>query len=446
MAGERFVVLGLAPARAPWFRAVAGWANSGALPAEFVKCLSAEEVGARLASGRPFSAVVADGCLPSVDRDLVARAAASGCAVLVVEDRRVARDWEGLGVARVLAADFTRDDLMHALSAHARMVARSHARADDMLAKSVPTGWRGTAVAVTGPGGTGASTVAMAVAQAFGEDVRQAGMVVLADLRLHAELAMLHDAGDVTPGVQELVEAHRAGLPTADEVRALVVDAPGRRYHLLLGLRRARFWPTLRPQAFAAAFDSLERTFRVVVCDTDPDVEGEDEGGSLDVEERHVMARTAMERAQVVLVVGLPTLKGLHSVVRVIDGLLAYGVSPQRVLPVVNRAPRSARQRAGLTAALAELVGPLLPDGPQTAPGSGLPTPLFLPERRIEEAFRDATRLPSALTGPLAGAVRAVAERASQSDRDGAVSGGPVPVRPGSLGHWTGDVEAAGGS
>ncbi|MGH9225172.1 MAG: hypothetical protein ACRD2W_15640, partial [Acidimicrobiales bacterium] len=347
MAGERFVVLGLAPARAPWFRAVGGWANSGALPAEFIKCLSAEEVGARLASGRPFSALVADGCLPAVDRDLVARAAAAGCAVLVVEDRRVDRDWQALGVARVLPADFGRDDLMHALSAHARLVQRSSARADDLLAKSVPTGWRGMAVAVTGPGGTGASTVAMALAQALGDDVRQAGMVLLADLRLHAELAMLHDAGDVCPGVQELVEAHRAGLPTADEVRGLVVDAPGRRYHLLLGLRRARFWPTLRPQAFAAAFDSLERTFRVVVCDVDPDVEGEDEGGSLDVEERHVMARTAVERAQVVIVVGLPTLKGVHSMVRVIDGLLAYGVLPQRVLPVINRAPRSARARAG---------------------------------------------------------------------------------------------------
>lgn len=94
-AGERYVVLGLAPARAAWFRSVGSWANSGALAAEFVKCLSAEEVGARLASGRPYSALVADGCLPSLDRDLVARAAAAGCAVLVVDDRRVDRDWRG---------------------------------------------------------------------------------------------------------------------------------------------------------------------------------------------------------------------------------------------------------------------------------------------------------------------------------------------------------------
>lgn len=435
MAGERYVVLGLAPARAAWFRAVGSWANSGALPAEFVKCLSAEEVAARLESGRPYSALVADGCLPALDRDLVARATAAGCAVFVVDDRRVERDWSALGVARVLLADFGRDDLLHALAAHARMVQRSSARADEVMARPVAGGWRGQVVAVTGPGGTGASTVAMALAQGLGDDVRQAGMVLLADLRLHAELAMLHDIGDVGPGVQELVEAHRSGLPSTEEVRSLATAPEGRPYHLLLGLRRARFWPALRPQAFTVGFESLERAFRVVVCDVDADLEGEDDGGSLDVEERHVMARTATGRAQVVLVVGLPSLKGLHSIVRVIDGLLSFGVQADRILPVVNRAPRSARARAALTAALADLTSPLI-----TSDAPGMAGPLFLPERRIEETMRDAARLPSSLTAPLVGAFRAVAERARPAERG--VSGLPEPVRPGSLGHWT--AEASG--
>lgn len=436
MPGERFVVLGLAPARAGWFRAVGSWANSGALPAEFVKCLSAEEVGARLASGRPFSALVADGCLPSVDRDLVARATASGCAVFVVHDRRVARDWPALGVARVLGPDFGRDDLLHALSAHARLVQRSSARADEVVGRTSSGGWRGTVVAVTGPGGTGASTAAMALAQALGDDVRQAGMVLLADLRLHAELAMLHDVGDVGPGVQELAEAHRAGLPSADEVRSLVVSPDGRPYSLLLGLRRARYWPALRPQAFSAAFESLERAYRVVVCDVDADVEGEEDGGSLDVEERNIMSRTALGRAQAVFVVGAPSLKGLHALVRVVEGLLTFGVAPDRIIPVLNRSTRSGRARAALTAAMAELVAPLLPlsvDGV-----TGLAGPLFLPERRLEESLRDGARLPAALASPLAGALRAVAERARPADEPTL----PEPVRPGSLGHYT--AEAAG--
>ena len=141
---ERYVVLGLAPARAPWFRAVGSWANSGALPAEFIKCLSAEEVGARLESGRAFSALVADGCLPALDRDLVARASGAGCAVFVVDDRRVSRDWSVLGAARVLPPDFGRDELLHALAAHARTVQRSLARADALVDRPIPGGWRGT--------------------------------------------------------------------------------------------------------------------------------------------------------------------------------------------------------------------------------------------------------------------------------------------------------------
>ena len=431
--GERYVLLGLAPARAAWFRAVGTWANSGALPAEFVKCLSAEEAGARLGSGRPFSALVADGGLPALDRDLVARATTAGCAVFVVEDRRVSRDWIALGAARVLPADFDRDDLLRALSAHARTVQRSAARADQLLDRPVAGGWRGTVVAVTGPGGTGASTAAMALAQGLGEHVRQAGMVLLADLRLHAELAMLHDVGDVCPGVQELVEAHRAGSPSVEEVRNLVVAPPNRPYDLLLGVRRARFWPTLRPQAFAAAFDSLERSFRAVVADVDADLEGEDDGGSVDVEERNTMARTAVGRAHVVFAVGQPTLKGVHSLVRVVDGLLGFGVSAERIVPVLNRAPRGARARAAVTATFADLVRPLVPAEEM----GGLANPIFLPERRIEEALRDGVRLLAALVQPLTGAVRAVSERAVLE-----TVVGPMPVRPGTLGRWT--IEAAG--
>ncbi|MST32488.1 hypothetical protein GHK86_07105, partial [Acidimicrobiaceae bacterium USS-CC1] len=71
MATERWVLLGLAPARAAWFGEVTRWSTSGALPAEFVKCLSAEEARARLGSGRPWSALVVDAAAPGFDRDLV---------------------------------------------------------------------------------------------------------------------------------------------------------------------------------------------------------------------------------------------------------------------------------------------------------------------------------------------------------------------------------------
>ena len=51
MAGDRFVVLGVAQVRSPWFREVARWATSAMLPIEFVKAMSVEEVRVRLRSG-----------------------------------------------------------------------------------------------------------------------------------------------------------------------------------------------------------------------------------------------------------------------------------------------------------------------------------------------------------------------------------------------------------
>jgi hypothetical protein len=164
----------------------------------------------------------------------------------------------------------------------------------------------------------------------------------------------------------------------------------------------------------------------VVVADVDSEVEGEDEGGSVDVEERHVMARATLARADAVVVVGAPGMKGLHTLTRVLGDLLSYGVPGERLLPVVNRAPRGAHTRAQLTSALAALL-------PAWA-GSEMATPIFLPERRVDELLRDGARLPDALVAPLTGAVRAVTARADDAARRPLE---PELVTPGSLGTWT---------
>ncbi len=249
MAGERYVLLGLAPARSSWFKVVAQWANSGTIPAEFVKCLSVEELRARLASGRPFSAALVDSGLAGLDRDLVDTARRAGCAVMAVADQRSQSshnhaDWGQLGVAEVLPEYFDPKALLAALGAHAAMISRGEALPGD------PTGldggadpalaWQGLVALVCGPGGTGASTAAIALAQGLAADPRHGTPVLLADLALHAEQAMLHDARDIVPGVQELVEAHRTRRPAPEDVRALAFQVDERGYDLLLGLRRAR--------------------------------------------------------------------------------------------------------------------------------------------------------------------------------------------------------------
>lgn len=434
MRGERFVALGLANVRSSWFRDVARWSTSAALPLEFVKCVSTAELRARLASGRAFSAVIADGATLGVDRDLIELSRESGCAVVIIEDGRVQRDWIALGAAAVLPHGFTRAELHDVLSVHAPLIGRGDelALAESPLAP--PGSYRGCLVAVTGPGGTGSSTVASALAQGLGADPRYAGLVLLADFALEADQAMLHDAGDVVPGVQELVDAHRAGEPSAAEVRSLTFSVPERQYHLLLGLRRHRDWTAVRPRTFDASLGSLRRAYKAVVADISPDLEGEEQCGSIDVEERNVMARNTASAADLVVLVGLPGPKGLHRLLRLTAACIDHGIVPDLLLPVINRSPRNPRARGEITRAFADLAAPL-------AAGRGsFPPALHLAERRhLDDLVRDCARLPNQLAATLATATGAVLARVEH--RAGRDTRDPAPVAAGSIGAVYGEEE-----
>src|SRR5690606_24352356 len=109
-----------------------------------------------------------------------------------------------------------------------------------------------------------------------------------------------------------------------------------------------RDWTGLRQRSFEAALDGLRRGFRTVVADVDADLEGERATGSLDVEERNLMARTTVAAADLVLAVGAPDMKGVHSLLRVARHLLDHGVPPERLLPLFNRSPKGPRARAEL--------------------------------------------------------------------------------------------------
>ena len=425
----RWVVLGLARHRAEWFRSMSQWATSATLPLEFVKCLSIEELSVRLTGARTFSAVLVDGSAIGVDRTIVQTARDAGCAVLVVEDHPSRRDWLALGASAVLASTFSPAVLLEALAGSASMVGRAAVGVGEPAEDEPesPPG-RGAVAVVCGPGGTGASTVAAALAEGLGRRP-ETGSVVLADLALRSEQAMLHDVRDVVPGIQELVEAHRHRSLGPDGVRAHTFLVVERHYHLLLGLRRARHWTALRPHALAAAFDALRRSFATVVCDVTADFEGEDDAGSVDVGERNAMARTAVADADVVFAVGRPGVKGVHALVRVLCDLADASVPPGRIVPVVNLAPRSPRARAGLVATLAELAAPALAGG-STAP------PIFLPTRQVEDALRDAVGMPSPLPGVVSGAFVAVRRRLGPPSEP-PPDPGCERVAPGSLGRWS---------
>jgi hypothetical protein len=423
MRGERFVVLGLAHGQSGWFRDVARWSNSAAIPVEFLQCMAVEELRARLGSGRAFSAVLVDGGLPGVDRDLLDAARHVGCAVIVVGGRRSEHDWLVLGANATLPAEFDRTMLVDRLENIASRVGRGDEIA--LLPSWSPAGSRAPLIAVCGAPGTGASTVAMALTQGLAADIGNRALVLLADLRLDADLAALHDARDVVPGVVDLVEAHRGGVLSAAEIRSLTFRVPSRGYHLLLGLRRHRDWTVLRPRAFEAALDGLRRAYATVVADVDRDLEGEAESGSVDIEERNLMARTVTRTADSVVAVGGAGMTGILGLVRLRIALLEHGVDPARLVTVVNRAPRNPRARAEVTKTLATLS--------KRSPATGsLASPVFIPERRqLERVVRDVVALPASVVSPVKGAVVGVLARSGPAP---SAADEPVPVTPGSLG------------
>ena len=421
MSADRFVLLGLAGARAEWFRRVARWSTSGTLPVEFVKCLTPEEVRARLGSGRRFSAVLLDEALGAVDRDLIAAVHDAGCAAVVVVGDPARRPWRDLGADETVPGTVEPDTLRDVLRGCCLPV--DHPVAERPGTGEVLEDPVGRLVTVCGSGGVGASTVAVAVSQGLG---RLGATPVLVDLARNGEQAVLHGAEDPS-GLQSLVERYRRGDDDPREIAARLWAVSERGYHLLPGLRRPGAWSSLRPAAFRSTLSGLLRHCGTLVCDTDGDLEGERDGGSVDVEERNLMSRTAVEWADVVVAVGSPGLKGMHSLVRLLNDVTGLGTEPDRIVVVVNRSPRHrhAREVSGVLKSLA-------------APGA-VRGPVFVPERpQVERCLRYGTRLPAAVVDPLMAdvlpALETLPRRGPQSD--------PVRVEPGSLGHWRDDAEA----
>ena len=432
MGNDRFVVLGLARARTPWYSEMAQWSTSGLAPIEFIKCLSAQEVRARIAAGRAISAFIADATTTGLDRDLIDDVRAAGCAVLIVDDPRVRRDWIKLGASAVLPSPFDLPAVVDALHAHASTI-RPTDRLLDLSSSSVDDtdiGWRGDLVAVIGPGGVGTSTVAMGVAQYLASRPGHAGAIALVDAALAGDLAMFHDVGDVIPGLLEMVEAHRQGHPDRAAVRSMFFDIEERGYHLLLGLRRRRDWTALRSRAFDAAIESIRSTYATTVADCHDDLDGSEDTGSIDLDDRNHTSRHLVRTAKAVLVVGRPGTKGAHAIVRGVNDLVSHGVESERIAVVINRAPKSRRIRNEMSKAALALLEPML-DGHSLAAA-----PVFVPEvGRIEAAHRQALRLPDRLCGPVGALTLGLLQSLEGTT---AHSEAPERIAVGSLGHLAG--------
>lgn len=421
---ERYVVAGLARGRRDWFSNVARWATAGVSPIEFVKCLTADEVRALLGAGRRLSALLVDSATPGLDRDLVELATSMGCPTIVVSDGRAHRDWEAIGCAAVIADDFGPDELFDVLASSARPIDHDVQRVGRVRLSTDDEGRQGQVIAVVGSGGVGTSTVSMIAAQAM---ARLGRSTVLVDGARRSHHAMLHDLGDVMPGLPELVESHRSDRLAPEQVASLTFDIATRDYSLLLGLRRTHDWTAMRRRSIDAALDALARTYETTVVDIDSDLDGEALTGSADVGDRHGVTASTLAMAALVLLVGQHDLKGLAAVERLYGELIDAGVSPQRCVVVFNQADRSPARRALATRSLATLIG---------AAPSATSAPLFVRRiRNLDDLHHRCAPLPSSTVDRFGRAVlHALDSVPAPSEASGPELGEPEPITAGSLG------------
>jgi MinD-like ATPase involved in chromosome partitioning or flagellar assembly len=348
-----FSILALARPRSPWLAELTRWSGSGSIGTELIRCISADEVRARLASLQRFSAVLIDEHSIGLDRDLLAGCSDVACASIVVTTGIARRDWVALGADRTIDSSFTSDELLTTLRAIATPIEQPDLHPLTSATGSSPEPLA-PLIAVTGGGGTGRSTVAIGLAQSLPGSA-------LVDGSLHASLALMIGDVDVVPALQELVEAHRSGSPSPDEVRAVFSPCNRHGFELLPGLRRHRDWTSLRPRAVEATVRSVRKAYPIVVADIDADVEGESDTGSFDIGDRNSLARTFAGSADSVVVTGRTDLAGLGRLVNTVTTLLDFGIEPERIFPLVlrpSRCPLSANEIRRSIATLLEAAMP----------------------------------------------------------------------------------------
>jgi hypothetical protein len=273
----------------------------------------------------------------------------------------------------------------------------------------------------------------MAIASHFAADMpkkRQSPdkRVALIDASLNGDQALLHDLGDVVPGLQELVDLHRTTNPSVIDVRSHFWFTPRHGYDVLPGLRRHRDWSTLRRRSTLAALKSILNAYDIVVTDADSDLEGEEQTGSIDIEDRNFLARELATNADLIVLTARAGISGLSRSLQTFRDLVDLGVETERVLLVVIGAPRSTRQRSELTRITLRLFN-------EAVPSHSLPTPVMVPIRRDLEPFlHDGSAPPRSALGSISAAVAELLDRIEPSGTRPNFQPTPVAIVPGHLG------------
>ena len=230
-------------------------------------------------------------------------------------------------------------------------------------AVSRPDAWRGFLVGVIGARGAGSSLLAMCLAADLAGDASNRGLVLLADL---------------------------AG------------------YDLLLGLLGHEEAAAGQDGPCETVLEALLGAYRFVVADIEADpqrVLGPEPAGAAD---RAGLVRATLRLSDLIVVVGTGDTAGVRSLVHTIEALAGFG-GAERILPVVNRLPRSFKRRSTAAAEIGRLLA-------SSAPFQAGDPVLIAERSSIGRAGRDRLAQMSPLVRPLAAEVRMRLATASRAE------------------------------
>lgn len=386
----------LSTPRNPWIHEFLRWANSGVLTLHVTKCISTAELRAHLEAVTPGHLALLDAEVPGVSTDLLNLCDATQTQVLLYDDRAMRHSrWQAAGVQHLL----TRDSTLHSVSKilQAQLIDRvSETPHEFAYEPEAP----GKLIAVCGTGGVGVTSTACLLAQGLVQQLPLDQSVLVSDFSFTADLAVLHDASDVMPCLEEFLDLVRTKHATVHDVRQLTHYVEERGYHALLGIHRAPGWSLVTQRTAHQVLLALRRSFGYSILDLPWALHGERETGFTDLDDYHALARLGASQADLVLVVGRPGLKGLRSLHQLSRSLRDLGVAPERIVRVITAAPKSKRSRAALLRNLEALSDVFL--GPV----------LFVESFPIETSFFDGVRFPQGVSASLAKSVLALSETA----------------------------------
>ncbi len=255
----------------------------------------------------------------------------------------------------------------------------------------------GHIISVVGPGGVGTSTTTMAIAQSLGQTM---GPPLVLDARSRGELAFLNDARAHAMGVSELIRAARISHIAKEDLATYLEWISSRHYYLLKSNRSRRDWLGWDQDSLNSAFGALRNSFKHVVVDIGNDFEGSSESGSMDIESKNLLGRTALAFSSLVVLVGSDNTKGIYSLAAINREVSRSGLTKAPSVFVINRCASSRLRQAMAKQELSQLLSaPTLPMARTS--GGDRPEVIYIPARNIDPIISDVLPLPSWMVEPF---------------------------------------------